>query len=135
MSTATTRSALNSSNLGAVLGLPDADRIGLDCLRWPLITALSQVRGTLRYIDAMSAGDASTVEQRALRTSIWVSISFAVISVVWGLLARSEVILLTAVFTPLELLLTSGSLIVSRIVAKGPSRMFPSAGMRSRHSS
>lgn len=73
----------------------------------------------------MAAGDASAVEQRALRISIWVSISFAVISVVWGLLARSEVILLDAVFTPLFLLMTLGSLIVSRIVAKGPSRMFP----------
>lgn len=73
----------------------------------------------------MSAGDASAVEQRALRISIWVSISFAVISVVWGLVAKSEVILLTAVFAPLELLLTWGSLIVSRIVAKGPSRTFP----------
>jgi predicted Co/Zn/Cd cation transporter (cation efflux family) len=73
----------------------------------------------------MSAGDASAVEQRALRTSIWASIGFAVISVVWGLLAKSEVILLDAVFTPLYLLVTLGSLIVSRIVAKGPSRMFP----------
>lgn len=76
-------------------------------------------------IDTMSADDASGVEQRALRTSIWVSISFAVISVVWGLLAKSEVILLDAVFTPLYLLMTLGSLIVSRIVAKGPSRLFP----------
>ncbi|MBO0875819.1 MAG: cation transporter, partial [Pseudonocardia sp.] len=73
----------------------------------------------------MSAGDASAAEQRALRTSIAVSIGFAVISAVWGLLARSEVILLDAVFTPLDVLLTSGSLIVARIVAKGPSTMFP----------
>ena len=75
----------------------------------------------------MSAGDASgsTVEQRALRTSLWVGIGFAVVSAVWGLLANSEVILLDAVFTPLYLLMTSGSLIVSRIVAKGPSRAFP----------
>lgn len=73
----------------------------------------------------MSASDASTVEQRALQISIWVSISFAVISVVWGLVARSEVILLSAVFAPLDLLLTSGSLVVSRIVAKGPTRTFP----------
>ncbi|MDR2988513.1 MAG: cation transporter [Nocardiopsaceae bacterium] len=73
----------------------------------------------------MSAGDASTVEQRALRTSLWVSIGFAVIAAVWGLLARSEVILLDAVFTPLYLLMTLGSLIVSRVVAKGPSRMYP----------
>jgi predicted Co/Zn/Cd cation transporter (cation efflux family) len=73
----------------------------------------------------MSARDASAVEQRALRTSIWASIGFAVISVVWGLLAKSEVILLDAIFTPLYLLMTLGSLIVSRIVAKGPSRMFP----------
>jgi predicted Co/Zn/Cd cation transporter (cation efflux family) len=35
------------------------------------------------------------------------------------------VILLDAVFIPLSLLMTSGSLIVSRIVAKGPSRKFP----------
>jgi predicted Co/Zn/Cd cation transporter (cation efflux family) len=75
----------------------------------------------------MPAGDvpASAAEQRALRTSIWVSIGFAVISVVWGLLAKSEVILLDAVFTPLSLLMTLGSLILSRIVAKGPSTMFP----------
>jgi predicted Co/Zn/Cd cation transporter (cation efflux family) len=47
----------------------------------------------------MSAGDApgSTVEQRALRTSLWVTISFAVVSAVWGLLAKSEVILLDAI--------------------------------------
>ncbi len=75
----------------------------------------------------MSAGDApgSTVEQRTLRTSLWVTISFAAISAVWGILAKSEVILLDAVFTPLYLLMTSGSLIVSRLVAKGPSRMYP----------
>lgn len=73
----------------------------------------------------MSAGDASAMEQRALRTSIGISISFAVIAAVWGLLARSEVIMLDAVFTPLYVLLASGSLIVSRIVAKGPSMMFP----------
>ncbi|MDR2986941.1 MAG: cation transporter [Nocardiopsaceae bacterium] len=73
----------------------------------------------------MSAGDAATAEQRALRISIWVSIGFAVISAVWGLLARSEVILLDAVLTLLYLLMTLGSLIVSRIVAKGPSMMFP----------
>jgi hypothetical protein len=36
----------------------------------------------------MSAGDApgSTAEQRALRTSLWVGISFAVVSAVWGLI-------------------------------------------------
>jgi predicted Co/Zn/Cd cation transporter (cation efflux family) len=47
----------------------------------------------------MSAGDApgSTVEQPALRTSLWVTISFAVVSAVWGLLAKSEVILLDAI--------------------------------------
>ena len=73
----------------------------------------------------MSVDGASAVEQRALRISIWVTIGFAVISAVWGLLANSEVILLDAVFTPLSLLMTSGSLIVSRIVAKGPSRLFP----------
>ena len=75
----------------------------------------------------MSAGDTSgsTVEQRALRASLWAGIGFAVVSAVWGLLANSEVILLDAVFTPLFLLLTSGSLMVSRIVARGPSRMFP----------
>ncbi|MDR0360453.1 MAG: cation transporter [bacterium] len=75
----------------------------------------------------MSAGvaGASAVEQRALRTSLVISISFGVIAAVWGLVARSEVILLDAVFTPFYLLLTSGSLIVSRIVARGPSRMFP----------
>ena len=75
----------------------------------------------------MSAGNesGSTVEQRALRTSLWGGMCFAVISAVWGLLANSEVILLDAVFTPLYLLMTSGSLIVSRIVAKGPSRIFP----------
>ena len=33
-------------------------------------------------IDGMSAGDASTVEQRPLRTSIWVSASWAVVSAV-----------------------------------------------------
>lgn len=73
----------------------------------------------------MSADDASAVEQRALRTSLWVSIGFAVIAVVWGLLAGSEVILLEGVFTPLYLFMTLGSLMVSRIVAKGPSRMYP----------
>jgi predicted Co/Zn/Cd cation transporter (cation efflux family) len=65
------------------------------------------------------------MEQRALRTSLWVTIVFAIISAVWGLLARSEVILLDAIINPLYLLMTSGSMIVSRIVAKGPSRMFP----------
>jgi predicted Co/Zn/Cd cation transporter (cation efflux family) len=73
----------------------------------------------------MSAGDASAVEQRALRISIWVTIGYAVISVVWALLAKSEVILLDAVVTPLYLLMSLGSLIVSRIVAQGPSRAFP----------
>lgn len=78
-------------------------------------------------MDAMSAGaqPASAVEQRALRTSFAISIGFGVIAAVWGLLARSEVILLDAVFTPLYLILTSGSLIVSRIVSRGPSRMYP----------
>jgi predicted Co/Zn/Cd cation transporter (cation efflux family) len=73
----------------------------------------------------MSVVDSSAVERRALRTSIWVTIGFAVISVVWALLAKSEAILLDAIFTPLYLLMTLGSLIVSLIVAKGPSRMFP----------
>ncbi|MBO0745851.1 MAG: cation transporter [Candidatus Dormibacteraeota bacterium] len=78
-------------------------------------------------MDGMSAGaaPASAMEQRALRTSFAISIGFGVIAAVWGLLARSEVILLDAFFTPLYLLLTSGSLIVSRIVARGPSRMYP----------
>jgi len=79
------------------------------------------------HFDGMSSGDvsASTVEQRALRISLRISITFAVISAVWGLLASSEVILLIAVLTPLDLLMTWGSLIVSRIVAKGASTMFP----------
>lgn len=70
-------------------------------------------------------GPDSALEQRALRISLWASIGFAVIAAVWGLLANSEVILLDAVFTPLAMLMTSGSLVVSRIVAKGPSRLFP----------
>jgi predicted Co/Zn/Cd cation transporter (cation efflux family) len=73
----------------------------------------------------MSVVDSSAVERRALRTSILVSIGFAVVAVVWALLAKSEAILLDAVFTPLYLLMTFGSLIVSLIVAKGPSRTFP----------
>lgn len=79
------------------------------------------------YIDGMAGGGApaSAVEQRALRASFAVSIGFGVIAAVWGLLSRSEVILLDAVFTPLYLLMTSGSMLVSRIVARGPSRMFP----------
>ena len=74
---------------------------------------------------AMSVVDSSAVERRALRTSIWVTIGFAVMSVVWALFAKSEAILLDAVFTPLYLLITLSSLIVSHIVAKGPTRMFP----------
>lgn len=75
----------------------------------------------------MAAGgeSGSVVERRALRASLWAAAGFAVISVVWGLIADSEVILLDAIFTPIDLLVASGSLVVSRIVAKGPTRMFP----------
>ena len=68
---------------------------------------------------------AQSLEQRALRFSMRVSIGFAVVAIVWGLIEGSQVILLDAVYTPLSLLLTWGSMLVSKVVAKGPSRLFP----------
>lgn len=68
---------------------------------------------------------AQSLEQRALRFSMRVSIGFAVVAIVWGLIGGSQVILLDAVYTPLSLLLTWGSVLISRVVAKGPSRLFP----------
>lgn len=68
---------------------------------------------------------AAASEQRALRFSMRFSIGFAVVAIVWGLIEGSQVILLDAVYTPLSLLLTWGSMLVSKVVAKGPSRLFP----------
>ena len=68
---------------------------------------------------------AQVAEQRALRLSLAVSAVIAVVAAVWGLAASSMVIILDAVFVPLSLLLTYGSLVVSRVVSRGPSRLFP----------
>lgn len=88
----------------------------------PGIAAHGSLRNTERM---MASGDQSAREQSALRLSIWISLAFAVVAVVWGLAAGSQVILLDAIFTPLGVLLSWGSLVVSRIVAKGPTRRFP----------
>lgn len=72
-----------------------------------------------------AATAAQSLEQRALRFSMRVSIGFAIVAIVWGLIGGSQVILLDAVYTPLSLLLTWGSMLISKVVAKGPSRFFP----------
>lgn len=72
-----------------------------------------------------AAQQAALRERRALRLSIAVSLLFTVIALAWGLTARSQVMLLDAIFTPLGLVGTWGALVISRIVAKGPTRRFP----------
>lgn len=64
-------------------------------------------------------------EQRALKLSLAVSGGVAVVAAIWGLMAGSMVIILDAVFLPLSLSLTYGSIVISRIVARGPTRRFP----------
>jgi len=73
----------------------------------------------------MPEGAVQALERRALRASIGVSLAFTVVAVVWGLLVGSQAILLDAIFTPLSLIMTWGSLMVSRLVARGPSDRFP----------
>lgn len=53
------------------------------------------------------------------------SVGFGIIAIVWGLAASSQAILLDGIFTPLELVMTWGSIQVSRLVAKGPTARFP----------
>lgn len=64
-------------------------------------------------------------EQGALRISMVSSVGFGTIAIFWGLAAGSQVILLDGIFTPLELVMTWGSIQVSRVVAKGPTARFP----------
>lgn len=68
---------------------------------------------------------AQVKERRALRLSLAASAAFGIVAAVWGLLAGSMVIILDAVWYPLSLLLTYGSMIISRVAAERPTRLFP----------
>ncbi|HMR48902.1 MAG TPA: cation transporter [Arachnia sp.] len=71
------------------------------------------------------ATEAQKLERKALRLSLAASAALGVVAAVWGLLAGSMVIILDAVWYPLSLLLTYGSMVVSRIAGERPTRLFP----------
>ncbi|GAA1406007.1 cation diffusion facilitator transporter [Glutamicibacter uratoxydans] len=60
-----------------------------------------------------------------LKISIAVSCVFAVVALVWGLVSRSQVMLLDALITPISLAGTWGALYVTRLVAGGPTKRYP----------
>lgn len=73
--------------------------------------------------DGASAAHAR--ERRALWLSLAASAVLGVVAAVWGLLAGSMVIILDAVWYPVSLLLTYGSIVVARIAAERPTRTYP----------
>lgn len=64
-------------------------------------------------------------EQSALRLSLAASVVVAVVAVVWGLLANSQVILFDGAYTLLGMALTGLSMGAARVAARGPTARFP----------
>lgn len=67
----------------------------------------------------------SSREQSALRLSLAASLVIAVVAVVWGLAANSQVILFDGAYTLIGMALTGLAMAASRIVASGPTKRFP----------
>jgi cation diffusion facilitator family transporter len=65
------------------------------------------------------------VERRALHVSIGVAATQGAVGVVWGILARSQMILLDGVYAVVGIVLSWLLLRASSLAAQGPSRKFP----------
>lgn len=70
-------------------------------------------------------GEASRIEQRTLRTSIWGVVVVAVGSVVWGLYLESDVVILNGVFSVLSLVAGGLSLLAAKLVIRPEDKRFP----------
>ncbi len=70
-------------------------------------------------------GEASRIEQRTLKTSIWGVVVVAVGSVAWGLYLESDVVILNGVFSVLSLVAGGLSLLAAKLVIRPEDKRFP----------
>ena len=74
---------------------------------------------------ALSKGEASRIEQRTLRLSIYGVLVIAVGSVAWGLYIESDVVILNGIFSFFSLIGGGLSLLTARLVVQPEDRRFP----------
>ena len=74
---------------------------------------------------ALTREEASRIEQRTLKSSIWGVVGVAVGSVIWGLYLRSDVVILNGVFSVLSLVAGGLSLIAAKLVVRPEDKRFP----------
>lgn len=67
----------------------------------------------------------SSLEQRALRVSLLITFSLALVAIIWGLLANSQIILFDGVYALLGTALTAVSMAAARISRLSPTDRFP----------
>jgi cation diffusion facilitator family transporter len=80
----------------------------------------------LPVMDAASDKDeASRIEQRTLKASIWGVVVVAVGSVSWGLYLESDVVILNGVFSVLSLVAGGLSLLAAKLVIRPEDKRFP----------
>jgi cation diffusion facilitator family transporter len=74
---------------------------------------------------APDKAEASRLEQRTLKSSIWGVVVVAVGSVVWGLYLESDVVILNGVFSVLSLVAGGLSLLAAKLVIRPEDKRFP----------
>jgi cation diffusion facilitator family transporter len=64
-------------------------------------------------------------ESRVLLVSVWASCGFAVLSLVWGLFARSQMIVFDGLYSAASVLLSLLAVLAVRTAARGPDERYP----------
>jgi predicted Co/Zn/Cd cation transporter (cation efflux family) len=68
---------------------------------------------------------ASDVAERLLRLSVWGAAAFAGLALVWGFLARSQMIVFDGMYSAISVGLSALSLLAYRAVQRGPDERYP----------
>jgi cation diffusion facilitator family transporter len=68
---------------------------------------------------------ASDVAERLLRLSVWGAAAFAGLALVWGFLARSQMIVFDGMYSSISVGLSALSLLAYRAVQRGPDERYP----------
>ena len=63
--------------------------------------------------------------EKLLRRSVWGAVAFAVLALVWGFLARSQMIVFDGMYSAISVGLSALSLVAYRAVQRGPDERYP----------